>query len=611
VERFSRVRHALRAVCIAVVCLTPAGAIGADPQPYTVALAPTGQSGLDGALQASSNLIGLRDKAPVAPFALILRAREDQERLQTALGSFGYYAGQVRIAIAGRALDDPGLPDMLEGASGSVPVTIAVEPGALFRLRHVTLTGGAAPEAHDALKLAPGDPAVAADVLAAQGRILDALRSHAHALAKVSAPVATLDPSAQALDVSFDVEPGPRVDLGPIAIQGLKQVDESYVRRRLEIHPGEPYDPAKLERARQDLAEQGVFSTVTLNQAGALDAQGQLPITLEVIERARHAVSANASYSTDLGASAGVTFTHRNLFGGAERLELGAAVTQLGGSESHSPGYNVTAALTKPDIWARDQSLRFNLQAIKEDLQAYDRTAFLAGVTLSRKLSEQWTVSAGLLGQQSHITQEGVTRDYTLLGVPLTAKYDSTGLEGLLEPTHGIKASVTATPTASLLGGGGDFVILLATASTYFDFGTAGRSVLALRATAGTVQGASTFQLPPDQRLYAGGSGTVRGYKYQYVGPKFPDGRPTGGTALEAGTVEFRQRFGAFGAAAFVDAGEVEAVDAPRTALRVGAGVGARYYTAIGPIRLDFAVPLDRQHGDDTFEIYIGLGEAF
>ncbi len=611
-------RHPFRGALAVALCVAPAGGRAADPQPYTVSLTPTTPAALDKALRDSSNLIGLRDTAPVGPFALVTRARDDKARLETALNSFGHYAARVRIEVAGRALDDPALPAAFEAAAASVPVAVTIEPGPVFHLRRVILTGEAATgeaarEARAALKLAPGDPAIAADVLAAQARMLEALRANGHALAKVATPVATLDPGAEALDVSYAVQAGPRVNLGPITVDGLVRVDEGFVRRRLLVAQGEPFNPEAIEKARQNLAQLGVFATVRARAADALDPAGQLPLAFDVTERPRHAIGVTAAFSTDLGASAGVTFQHRNLFGAAERLDLGAAVTQLGGSASRRPGYNVTAALTKPDLWARNQSLTVSLQAIKESLEAYDRTAVLAGATLTRKLSERWTVSAGLLAQQSRVEQESVSRDYTLLGLPLGVRYDSTGIEGLLEPTHGVKAALTATPTAALSGAGGSFTILLLTGSTYLNLAAPGRSVLALRATAGSVQGATTFELPPDQRLYAGGSGTVRGYKYQSVGPKFASGRPTGGTSLAAATVEFRQRFGeSFGAAVFVDAGQVDTASTPFSgSLRAGAGVGARYYTPIGPIRLDVAVPLNKQRGDDTFELYIGIGQAF
>ncbi len=220
-------------------------------------------------------------------------------------------------------------------------------------------------------------------------------------------------------------------------------------------------------------------------------------------------------------------------------------------------------------------------------------------------------VTAGVQAQQSRITQERATRDYTLLGVPLGLKYDSTGPEGLFEPTHGVKANLTATPTESLRNSA-FFTIVQLTGSTYVNLAEPGRSVVALRGILGTIQGATAFQVPPDQRFYAGGSGTVRGYRYQSVGPRFADNRPTGGTSLAAASVEFRQRFGeSFGAAAFIDGGQVSTASTPSGQLRAGAGIGARYYTAIGPLRVDLAVPLNKQRGDDAFELYIGIGQVF
>ena len=610
-------RRTRRTLFLVATLIAPTAQIplahAADPQPYTVALPATGEAPLDAALRDSATLIGLNDKAPIGPFALVTRARADRDRLTTALGSFGHYDGTVGITILGRDVDDPGLPDVLDAATGPVAVKIAVTPGPTYTLGKLDVIG--APdltEARRALKLAPGAPARAADVLAAQARMLDALRSSGHALAQVEKPDAALDPLKKTVDVTWRVTPGPTVDLGPITVAGLDRVDEAYVRRRLLIHPGERFDPAKIEAARQDLAATGVFATVRAKAAEGLDTAGQLPIAIDVIERPRHVVGATASFSTDLGASAGVTWAHRNLFGQAERLDLGAAITQLGGSASRGSGYDVNAALTKPDVFRRDQSVTVSLRAVKENLDAYDRTAFLAGIQGNRKLTDTLTVTAGVQAQQSRITQERVTRNYTLAGLPVGIKYDSTGPEGLFEPTHGIKASTITTPTASL-SAGSNFAIVQLSGSTYVNLGEPGRSVIAVRAVIGSIQGAGRFQVPPDQRFYAGGSATVRGYKYQSVGPRFADLRPTGGTSLGAASVEYRQRFGeSFGAAIFIDAGQVDTRSTPFAGqLRAGAGVGARYYTPIGPIRLDVAVPLNKQRGDDTFELYIGIGQAF
>jgi translocation and assembly module TamA len=265
---------------------------------------------------------------------------------------------------------------------------------------------------------------------------------------------------------------------------------------------------------------------------------------------------------------------------------------------------------------------------------------------VSRKLSAVWNVAVGVNLEQEKIFQQaadyynGANFYYTLISLPITAKYDSTGLANPLnDPLHGVRATLSLAPTESLGHPNSTFVILQATGSTYldlarFDWTAPGRSVLAVRGVIAEAHGAGEFGLPPDQRFYAGGSATVRGYKYQSVGPTFPNPVappptaadphpvtpappsqpiPTGGTDLVATGIEFRQRFGAnFGAAAFVDAGKVSTDPGPfQGRPSVGYGVGMRYYTPIGPIRFDIALPVRRLPGGDALEVYVGLGQTF
>jgi translocation and assembly module TamA len=227
-----------------------------------------------------------------------------------------------------------------------------------------------------------------------------------------------------------------------------------------------------------------------------------------------------------------------------------------------------------------------------------------------------------LSATQEQITQQGVTRDFTLLGIPIGLRFDSTGRANpLADPTRGIVGNATTTPTYSL--GSGDagnefFTLMQVSVAAYldlarFNFASEGRSVIAMRVLAGKAFGASQFDLPPDQRFYGGGSATVRGFRYQSIGPRFDDGKPAGGTSIDAAGIELRQRlFGDFGAVAFVDAGHVsDSGELFRGKAAVGAGIGVRYYSAIGPLRLDLAVPLTKVPGNDSFQVYIGLGQAF
>ena len=647
-----------------VACLVAMPSYAADPQSYKVDMASTGNSDLNATLKATSDLVTLRTSAPVGPFGLIGRARSDLDRLKTVLESYGYYQSYVAMTIDGLPLDDPTLGDELtsksKGDDALVKITFSL--GALYHLRKVEIDGEIPKSVEGALGLKTGDPAVAATVLAAGERLQTALEDEGYAFAKVDPPVAHEIPPERVLDVSFHVVAGGKVQIGEISIHGLKRLRESFVRRRLLVHKGEQYGASKIERARKDLLALGVFTSVTVQVGTKADNAGEVPITFRVRERLEHAVSLNAAYSTDLGGSSGVSWTHRDVTGKADQLTLAASVLNLGGTASTGIGYDLSAKYLLPEFGHRDQSLQLAVQAINQSLQAYDQKAITFGATLTRKLSSIWTATVGVtteverIGQEGFVpmtcpalptgcaavqppeqlvsgpdcTPQGCTQEiftparlishYTLLALPITLLYNTTGLDSpIQDATHGIRASFSEAPTLSLGTQNAKFFITQGSVSYYLDLlelgfsPDPGRSVLALRALAGLAQGAGQFSLPPDQRFYAGGSGTIRGYRYQSVGPRFPDNNPVGGTAINAGTVEYRQRIGqSLGFAVFLDGGQVsQNVNPLNSTLRFGTGAGVRYYTPIGPIRLDVAVPVNRISGGDAFEIYIGLGQAF
>jgi translocation and assembly module TamA len=616
-------------------------ASAADPQAYQVELTSVGNADIDQTLKATSDLLSLRTSAPVGPFGLIARARSDTDRLKTALESFGYYESHVTVNINGLLLTDPSLGDALtalpKGNSARVAVSFAL--GTLYHLRRIDIDGEVpAPiVARETLGLSSGQPAVAASVLAGGARLLTALQEQGYAFAQVDPPIAYEAADAPVLDLSFHVSAGGKVRIGDIHVEGLQRVHESLVRKRLLLHRGDLYKPSAIEAARRDLLGMNVFGQVSVQVGSKADETGGVPITFKLRERLRHAINVLAAYSSDLGGSGGVTWTDRNVFGNAEQLSFAASVINLGGSDTTGTGYDTSAKYLIPDFLRRDQSLQFALTAIKQQLQAYDQTAQTASVTLSRKLSSVWTVSAGLsttdetiqqvinasqhpAGTGPFIPDPATTFNYTLVALPFKVIYDSTDVPTALEdPRHGFRGTLSLTPTLAIGHPNSTFLISTLTLATYFDLDNLlpiapGRSVLAARAIAGVAQGAGELSLPPDQRFYAGGTSTIRGYGYQLVGPMFPHTDiPTGGTAIAAGGLEFRQRlYTNWGVVAFVDAGQVSASLKPLPdETRIGTGAGMRYYTPIGPIRFDIAVPVARRPGDDSFEIYIGLGQAF
>ena len=152
-----------------------------------------------------------------------------------------------------------------------------------------------------------------------------------------------------------------------------------------------------------------------------------------------------------------------------------------------------------------------------------------------------------------------------------------------------------------------------ATGSTYLDLSGEGNLVLAGRLSVASVSGGSIDELPADRLLYAGGGGSVRGYEFRSISPEDEDGDPTGGRGLVESSIELRYRFLDYGIVPFFDAGTVTEHTFPSfdEQLQYAAGLGLRYYSAIGPIRADVAVPLNPRPEDDPVAFYISIGQAF
>jgi translocation and assembly module TamA len=630
-----RVGAALVGLGLALV----SAARAADTLPYTLAITQTGDAAIDQAIADASLLAGLRDQAPVGPFALVTRAESDAARIETILRSFGHYDGVTTIRIADLPPDDPGLLALLEGlpAGSRVSVQVHVDPGPLYRLRTVRLEGPVPEAAAAAFDLRPGEPARARAVLAAGEAVLQALREHGYALARVPPPDALVNHDTRTMDVLYLVEPGPQVTLGPISVIGLERLREDYVLRRLGLEPGEPFSPARLETARRDLLVHGVFAWARLTPGTEPDPEGRLPLTLELAERPPRVVRLAGAYASDEGATLSASWTHRNLFGRAEQLSLKGEVGRLVQNRPEALNYLARGTLRRPDLWVRDLDLRLDLAALSESLDAYDRDAVTAALALDRRFSPRLTGSAGLAFEDARVTQDGLTQDYRLLSLPVTLGYDST--DDPLDPRQGVRLTATTTPAQVLEGDSTGFVVARWAGSLYWalprgplspqpgpgvptlknpaaDAGTtpgARRPVLAGRLVLGSIFGAAADQVPPDWRFYAGGGGSVRGYPFQSIGPRTAFDQPAGGDGLLEASLELRQPLGErWGMVAFADAGAVSEDGIPGTgALSFGLGLGVRYQTPVGPVRVDVASPLNPASGDSPVQLYIGIGQAF
>jgi translocation and assembly module TamA len=625
-------RHLL-AILLAVLLAAPAAAQEAVPamqQPaatqeavlrYETTLAPTGDSELDKQLAEASRLRALATDAPVDAFGLVGRAAAEPRGLEDVLRAGGWWAPLIEVRIAGEPAGAPGLAERVAarfpaGGEAAVPVEVRIDTGPRYTLRRIALRPAQPADAATIAALGPppglaeGEPARTDPILDAETALIDRLRREGHPLASVVDREVTVDHDAARMDVVWTLAAGPRTTFARPVVTGETSVNPALIARVAGRLENEPFSPQRLERGRRDLLALGAFDTVRARAADRLDATGRLPVTFGVTDRPRNAAGVTIAYETNYGLSGRVYYERRNLFGNAETLRLEAEVSRLGnGTDFADPNYRAGATLRRPGLFGGRTTAVFEAYGVRERLDAYDRDAFVAAALLEHPLDEHWLLRGGPTFENGRVGRDGSMPPFMLFGVVLGARYDTT--DSLLDPRRGLRADATVIPYADLLETGG-FVRAIGTLRTYFDLTSDGGSVVALRGTVGSLIGADR-EVPVDKRFYAGGGGSVRGYGFQRVGPRDANGRPLGGSSLVEGSVELRQRVrGNIGVVGFVDAGSVGELEAPDLSdLRIGAGLGLRYATAIGPLRIDVGVPLNREPGDSRYGIYVGLGQSF
>ena len=580
---------------------------------YTTELAPVEDKILEDAAKASSLLIELQDKPPDSFFGLYRRAQEDKLRLEKALRSSGYYDGEVVIKIAGRSVDEPAATDVEPDAKSKIPVAIELHPGTLYHLREIRVTGAEALPDKLRPELAAKAPARAADIMAEHDRLLNAVLAQGYPFATVKLEPAVVDHQDQTLAVHYVVDPGQPATIGDIHVKGLDRVDDDFVDRRLAKFRDQPYAPSEVAKLRDDLRSIGVFESVKVKPAEKLDDDGRLPVDVELVERDRRFIGFGANYSTNDGAGAKAYWGHRNLFGEAEQLRFDADVSGIGENEWSEINYGLSADFIKPDFLQQRQDLHSNLALVQEyDRETFDKKAATLLVGVDRRLSDTLSVSLGGEAEFSEITRDSVTRNFELFGPTGAVKYDTS--DDLLNPTKGVRVNLTGSAFPEFIGSSQDVFQTRATGSSYLDLSGAGNLVLAGRLSVASVFGGSIDELPADRLLYAGGGGSVRGYEFRSISPEDEDGDPTGGRSLVEGSIELRYRFlDDYGIVPFFDAGTVTEHTFPSfdEKLQYAAGLGLRYYSAIGPIRADVAVPLNPREDDDPVAFYISIGQAF
>ncbi len=550
---------------------------------------------------AELSVLDQNDEEPANAAQLNRRAREDAALLVTLLRAEGYYDAAVEPRI--------------ETGQERPLVVLSATPGAIYRLKDVTIAGvAAAGDKADALRDAFGvhadDPANADRIAAGEAKLRLEAGERGFPFALIGEPVVTIDREARTATLDVSIDPGSARVFGAIRTNPDNRVfDADHVQEIARFEPGGPYYAPALDDLRRALIQTGLVSVAEVKPV-----PGAAPDTVDIDVRLEPApprtIAGEIGYGTGEGARVEASWTHRNLFPPEGALTLR---TVLGTQEQ-------LGAITfrRNNFEGRDRVLTGQIAAAHTQRDAYEANTFSLSGSLERQTNiffqKTWTWSLGaeLVASDERdvivTTGEPRRRTFFIAAAPTSLSYD--GSDDLLNPTRGFRLGGRLSPELSLQGAAFGYTRTQIDASAYTSVGGV---VLAGRVRLGTIAGAPRDAIAPSRRFYAGGGASVRGYGYQSIGPRDPNNDPIGGRSLAEFAIEGRiKAFGDFGIVPFFDAGNIYTAALPDfSGLRYGTGIGVRYYSNFGPIRVDVGTPLNPQPGDSRIAVYVSLGQAF
>ncbi|MEG3124831.1 BamA/TamA family outer membrane protein [Sphingomonas sp. GB1N7] len=556
-----------------------------------------------------NSLSALKDGGGKAANAAMIsaRAKEDEALAVRLMKSKGFYDGTAISTI-----------EQPPAKSGKpVKAIVSATPGKVYSLSSVTIDAGAVvpPDLlRQELPLKVGDLIEADRIQGAEANLALKLPQQGYPFIKVGQRDILLDDAKWTGDYTLPVDTGPRSSFGTYSTEGKLAFDAKHVGVLARFKDGELYDNRKVDDLRQALVATGLFSTVSVEpqRTGQVGPDGTEKVDLLVRQEAGppRSLAATAGYSTGEGIKLEASFTHRNIFP-PEGALIGSVIA---GTQEQG----LSGTFRRMNAGKRDRTVTLTASANHSNYDAFN--AFTG--TLSGRISydstpiwqKKFTYAYGfeLTGTNESVYNFSVgdrtRKTYGIVALPGQLLFDTS--DSLLNPTKGYRLKLSLSPETSVSGGVRPYARVLIEGSIYQPVTPS--LVVAGRVRAGTIPGIARDDLAPSRRYYGGGGGSVRGYGYQRLGPFDPQGNPVGGRSLNEFSIEARYRFGNFGIVPFFDAGNAYETVYPKGGdLRYGAGIGGRFYTNFGPMRVDVATPLNPRPGDGKVALYISIGQAF
>ena len=532
-------------------------------------------------------------------------ARADYGRLIGILYEEGFFAPVIEIRLDGR--EASGISPF--SAPGQVSrVEIEVQTGPAFRLGRAEIgplaAGTELPEG-----FAPGEAATTPLLRATTRAAIEAWAERGHATADVGDQRITANNRAAILDVAIRVVPGPVITFGNLIPEGHSRMRVERILEIAGLPVGEVYSPAALERAEERLRDTGAFSAVAL-QLRDPRAGDIADVSAVLAEAPLRRLGFGAEIASDEGLRLSAYWLHRNLLGGAESLRFDLEISGIQELEGGGVDAELRARFERPATFTPDTTL-----AIEGALVFLQEPTFtIEGIglesTLTHQVSRTVTVEGGVGLTYSRIDDRLGSRSLLRFTLPLRATYENR--DDPVDARGGAYADLTLTPFQVIGGSGGARFTL--DGRGYWAFGAEERTRLAARVQLGSLFGGDLVDIAPDELFFSGGSGTVRGQEFRSLGA-LQGGRPSGGRGFLGLSGEVRHDIGDtnFGIVGFADAGFISegAWGEGASDWHAGVGLGLRYATPFGPIRIDLATPATGDRAGAEAYLYIGIGQAF
>lgn len=534
------------------------------------------------------------------------RADSDGEMVENLLRIEGYYDAVVVTSLE-------------SGDKNDVTVVINIVPGPQYQLSAVALPGleqaneRDSPRFRESFGLESGQIINSDAIIEASERLDEAMAENGYAFAETGDPELEIDHAERDGDLEIIVTPGGRYNFGSIIMAQTDLFAADHVQMIARFDPGELYNESDVEDLRRALISTGLISTITLEPVESQDPDS-VDLAVDLTPAPLRTISGQLGYGTGEGARAEVSWEHRNFFPPEGLLRLTGVVA----TEEQSG----SVAFRRNNYRRRDNILNGRVALSNVDRDAFSARTFSVAANIERQSNliyqKRWSWSVGvelLASQEQDVVGPLSTtnRETFFIGaVPGLVTYDAS--DDLLDPTSGFRLSARIAPEASLQDGSFFYIRGQLDGSAYLP--VSDKIVLAGRARVGSIVGAGNNRIAPSRRLYSGGGGSVRGYGFQNIGPRDVNNDPTGGRSLVEFSLEARIRTGFLGGnlgiVPFLDAGNVYTSSTPElSGLRYGAGLGLRYYSDFGPIRIDVGTPINPQPGDSPIAVYVSLGQAF